>query len=485
MKNMIKVGMVIFLSAFTLNVSLAQNKDRVETLKRDFQYLIRTGKWQEAEQKMIIFYNQYPANPTELDRVEKYEVDKFSSTIKAAIYAEERSYNAIKKDKSLKLCQAYLDKYPYGKYRSEVQSIFRKEKEESAWRTAKSKGSISAYYEYLDNFPNGNYATIATETINRWDENAYNKAISEGTQDDLNYYLNNYPRGKYITAVRNKLTERKEYDVYMYAKNHNYIEDYETYIKTYPQGKYASEVNRIIENSYYKFGNDAYSSKEYRSAKDYYETYLSKYPNGTYSSEVRSKIKRCKRRINQTSAGFIAYSYDANCPVGISFGKLNRKLIGFYGTLRINKDLFTSLNGTIDNIGNKELKRFDNAVQHYDLQKTKVPNAAGSFGLTFKVAYPLYSYLGVGVIYTSTYHKWEASNEGYLLKDADRKYWLRNTDMSAFNIYPEVGLILKISNFLILKYGVMYLVPEIKALNTNKYFKNKHFIQQFGIGFQL
>lgn len=422
--------------------------------------LVNIEDWRQAKIEITTYYGLNP----DKELVEYQEIVKLEKTIENKIYEEEQLYLSAKSNKSVSQYQSYLNTYPYGKYRSEVQNLLGNQKDENAWDRAKNKRRTSAYYEYLDNFPNGNYATTATEKIKRWDKEAYEKAISEGTQEALNHYLNNYPRGEYRSTVRNKLTERKEYDVYMYAKNHNYIEDYEAYIKKYPDGKYATEVKRVIENSYYKFGNKAYASKKYSNAKGYYETYISKFPYGTYSSDVRSKLKKCQRKLNQRSASFLMYTYDSESPIGISIGDINKNRAGYYLNLKMNPEIFNGIDvlWTIDNQGNSD--------SPWDIDPTgeiKNGNISLSGGVTFKIAYPLWGYIGGGIGYFPQY---EEVDEYDSSGDLYETVWMKNTDETSVGFFPEGGLKLKVANALVLKYGIMY----------------RHgLIHQFGFGFQL
>jgi len=402
----------------------------------------------------------------EKERLSKASKEKFQNLAikKEKQDKEPEIYNDAIITGTVNSYQHYLTLYPNGKYILEIKKLLENQKDNNAWEKAKNKRSTSAYYVYLETFPNGNHATSAKETIKHWDKKAYEKATADGTQDALNYYLNNYPRGEYRRTVRNKLTQRKEYDVYMYAKKHNYIEDYETYIRKYPTGKYLLEVNRVIENSYYKFGNEAYALKNYIKAKKHYEAYISKFPNGTYSYEVRNKIIKCQRKLNQRSASFLMYTYDSQSSIGISIGDINKNRAGYYLNLKMNPKIFTGFN---------VLYKIDDTGSHDrpgDVVRTggvKYANISLSGGVTFKIVYPLWAYIGGGGGYFPVY---EHANTYYSTGEFWEEDWLKNTDQTKFGLFPEVGLKLKVSNALVIKYGIMY---------------RKVIIHQFGVGFQL
>lgn len=406
--------------------------------------LVNIEDWRQAIIEVTIYYGLNPDSSL----VEFQEIVNHEKNIKTQIYEEEQLYSSCKSNNSVSQYQSYLNKYPFGKYREEVQNLLDNQQDENAWERAKSYRSISAYYEYLDNFPNGNYATSATETIKSWDKEAYEVAISQGTQEALIYYLNNYPRGEYEDTVRYKLYEKTEFNLYTYAKNRDNIEDYEAYIKEYPYGKYTSEVNREIENIYYKFGNAAYALKKYSEGKGYYETYISKFPIGTYSTEARSKIKKCQRKLNQRSAGYWMITYDSEGSFGFSLGTINKNKVGGYGNFKMNPEIFTFPTYDIDDAGNSTW--IGDVVRTGDV---RYGNMCISGGLTFKIGYPLWAYIGGGAGSFSVY---EQGNLYFSNGDFDEE-WFKNTDKTKyFQLFPEGGLKLKVADTLVIKYGIMY-----------------------------
>ena len=416
--------------------------------------------WRRAKTEIANYYNLNP--DTQL--AEYQEMVKLEKEVENKIQEEEQLFANAKYNKSVSEYQSYLEQFPYGKYRSEVQVLLSKQKDENAWQKAKKNGSIAAYYNYLKKYPDGKYANTATANIKVLDKEAYENAVSEGTQQSLNYYLFHYPRGEYRDIVKRKLDEKIEYDVYMHARNHNYIEDYEDYIKKYPQGKYASEVNRVIENYYYKSGNRELSSKNYYKAYNYYNTYLSKFPYGSYNEEVRKKRKKSEKLYNQRSAVFSMLTIDSDIALGYSAGRINKDRLGGYANLSFNFDIFTEFDYTytIDNAGNSD--------DPSDIEPTgEIQNArlAISGGITYKILYPIWGYTGIGFGYFPQYVE---AREYYDHGNSYDKIWLKNTDESSYSAFPETGLFLKLSDSFVFKYGIMY---------------HKGIIHQFGFGWQV
>lgn len=404
--------------------------------------------WRKAKTEINVYYNLNP----DKELVEYQEIAKLEKEVSAKINEEENLFQSARQQRSVSQYQSYLNQFPYGKYRNEVSELLRTQNDENAWNAAQSKNSTASYYAYLESYPNGNYSVLAKATIERWDNEAYEKAVNDGTQEALNYYLSNYPKGQYRNVISNTLKDRIEYDTYLQAKTTNIITDYESYIKKYPNGKYSAEVNQIIENSYFSYGKEAYKNKNYSSAKDYYNTYLSKYPNGYYNEEVNQQLKKTGRKLKQSNAGFFMYNYDTQSPIGISFGNLKaRKVVGCYFTVKMNSNIFTGFKSTykIDNTGDN-----DSPWRTEVTDEIKKANVSGSFGLTFRVVYPLYLYAGAGIGYYPEYVKVNTfSSSNNTPGDPE---WMKNTDESKVGFFPEGGLMLKVVNAVVLKYGVSY-----------------------------
>ncbi len=308
--------------------------------------------------------------------------------------------------------------------------------------------------------------------------NKYKNAISEGERfyqrKMYNEAIISYrkafefmPNDSYATAkvqlATDKLNEQIEFNAYNKAKQSNYIEDYENYVRKYPYGKYASEVKNILEGGYYRFGNESYKAKNYSEAKNYYEKYLNKYPNEKFSAEVKAKLNICYRKLNQNSTAFYMYNYDKINPLGFSMGSLLINQVGLYLNLKMNTEIFTEfdIDGETDNYTSDELSGI------YPTGEIKEGNAALSFGLTYKIVYPLWAYVGGGAGYYALYEFYDEHDYNEYFYGSG---WLRNSEESGFKIFPEGGVILKISNAVVLKYGVIY---------------NEEIIHQFGFGIQF
>lgn len=439
---------------FVSFTAFGQSKDRVEKLINEFEILIESKNWQLAKQKIDRFYSNYPFEPSELDKVEKYEVDRFNRTVTEAIYGEDRMYAEIKRNNSESQCETYLLKYPYGQYRSEVQRILNEATEGKAWNTAKYYNSISSYNEYLRKYPNGSHKTDAVNAKIKLDEDAYKTAQSNNTSSSYQSYLYTFPYGKFAAEARIKLAEKKDEELYKAAKASNQLTDFEKYINTYPNGNYASEANNTIMISYIHYGDKQFDDNNWYSAKGYFEKYVSRYPNGPKASYAREKIEKCNRKINSGSRPdrwYFSYHFDDSLGFfGFSTGTINQRSLGFYTSMRMN-------------FGHKQViydyyptTNFVEGIWDNDDITLNGDFVTGTFfssvGFTYGVFNPVWIYGGVGMSITNYYvgiDKWYSDGSLY---ESD---WARVKEIPAYAPHVEAGLQMDLWG-LNLRYGISY-----------------------------
>ena len=158
------------------------------------------------------------------------------------------------------------------------------------------------------------------------------------------------------------------------------------------------------------------------------------------------------------------YAYDQESPIGISFASLELGTMSYYLTVKGNPAIaqatdvlytitdagYTDRPGTVTRTGN-----------------TKNANICISTGMTFKIAYPIWGKIGLGYGYFPVYEEADCyfSTGSYWEMD-----WLKNTDQTKQSLYPEAGLLLKLGNKVVLKYGAYYL---------------DGITHQFGLGFAI
>lgn len=328
-----------------------------------------------------------------------------------------------------------------------------------------------AYEKALDIRRNDTEATVKLQHIK--EEMAWKKALDSGYLSDMEQYVIGYPNGKYIAKANeilrvNYLRLSKNY----YAQdNETQLEDmYESFTKHFPRDP-DKQIEHFLTEIYIRHADSLYKIKNWESAANHYERYLKILPKGPKASFSSSRIKKIeqlqKRIVNQTSSGFLIYTYNEISPIGLSFGHLDNKGagLGYYINIKMNKHIFKEFNG-LENTDTDELANL-HLPDSYNGESEK-GNVAMSGGLTFKIIYPLWGYGGVGLGYNAQYEKvyFHFTDES---KTPDHE-WMRNKDFEKIDFFPEGGLLVKPGKTFVLKYGIMY---------------NKKAIHQFGIGFQL
>lgn len=132
--------------------------------------------------------------------------------------------------KASNLLQRYLDIYPDGKHKAEV--------EEYIWRTAIERNDMSSYMAYLSNYPQGGHATEVDDKV--WEIAKAKNSISA--------YLNFFPNGNHIDEARDLITIRQaEEEAWLDAQSIDTPEAYQRYVDAYkPRPLHVIEANQRI-----------------------------------------------------------------------------------------------------------------------------------------------------------------------------------------------------------------------------------------------
>ena len=193
-----------------------------------------------------------------------------------------------------------------------------------------------------------------------------------------------------------------------------------------------------------------------------------------YDNQVRKKNNKRTRKSNQRSAEYLMYNLDNKSPIGISFGYIDKKFTGYYLNLKLHPAWMYKGWGVIYKIDNQGFTDA-NPSSGWSCDQTgniKKGNIALSGGITHKIIYPVWAYLGAGLGYFPQYDEVNQSLYG----DLYETYWMRNTDESRMGGWLEGGIKLKISSDIVLKYGIGFNV------RGGIYDGIPH---QFGLGFQF
>lgn len=454
-----KIEAMLFMAYYN-NQEYAKAKIAFETLKRMVPASVKNSETfalykitgEELDTKLAEiqadFEKEQNKRPPSLFTEEQYankntykegRIKKANEKIQDKI-KEEELYKSAKMNKSVSTYGEFLSSFPKSDYFNEIQELLLFQKEEDLWVQSKSQHTVTSYYEYLSSYPSGKYQSLAKTGIESLDKLGYEKAISIGTQESLNYYLVNYKKGEYRGLVREKLNERIEYDIYMHAKTNSSIENYETYIKQYANGKYASEVNNVIKNSYFRFANEAYASKDYTNAISNYSKYINNYPGGEDIDKARKGLKKASAKSKQTSSGYFGFTYESQGTYGLTLGRLKKDGIGLYTNLRVSPDVLAL------NFNEAEVELSEDEIP----EDEKIAIASLSVGISYPVYYPVWLYVGAGANYQQ-----RLTDEF----DDNTFYKLEGEEQLAF--YPEGGIKVRFGKRFAIIAGVVFLRGEM------------------------
>lgn len=272
----------------------------------------------------------------------------------------------------------------------------------------------------------------ATKTIN----------IVEGEVFEVN---ENLPRGKkvtisaksrktliYVDGVRlgyspvTKTLSFGKHKISLDRGGEEYSREFEVSDKGDSNLYFITDADALLDKA-----DNTYKNGRYEYSQNKYEQYLELYPNGDRSNYVARRLNKLYNSKQEKNSYFMYYHFDKVSQFSFGGGYLDKNEIGWYGAFKMG-------------IGDME----------YDYTELNM-YAVG--GITYKIFYPLWFNLGLGTGFRSIYN-FDVDGTG---DDYEYDKW---------EIFPEVGLNIKISDFLFLKYGIQY---------NNK---DGGIMSQFGIG---
>ncbi len=324
---------------------------------------------------------------------------------------------------------------------------------------AKNKENITKIIRIEDNTNNTFTFTIEGEQTD-WQRISNSKNIPQ-----LEEYASKYPNSRFIKQLNERILyykAKKKYDASLYKR----------YVQEYPSGEFITEASFFLESYYIKNADQATSK---HTSKYYYEQYLKLFPDGSKSKYAKYKIKKINniekkeekkavakaRRIKKTGGGFLAYSYDKFSRFGLTYGLLKTSDIGWYAKIKTNY-FWTDFFAWTEKDYNYNT---DYTGKHVNW------NFYFSTGITFKLFYPLWVYLGGGGGYEMEIYEYEYGydnivNTSYTKSPRPESY--------GWHSLIDSGVLLKIGNKIVFKYGIIY--------GDYNYYQPLH---QFGAGIML
>lgn len=330
--------------------------------------------------------------------------------------------------------------------------------EEEAFQYALNNNSVETIRTFLKRYPDNPKNQTLKDLLVKKEDEAYQEATTSDEVVKYESYLQKFPNGKYKDDVAQKLEVAKEKVAYDAVVNYKGESTAMSYLTKYPNGKYQAQTKEVLEETLFREGNEYYEQENFAQAKNKFTTYKEILPQGKNILEVDKKLAQIEKKMNRqetidnrTNANYFMLTGTTNEAFGFEFGRVSLKGLSTYFNMTANADVF-------------KLKMADDALEIDSLEDApddyKNPFLTASFGFTFKIAYPVWFYVGGGVRY-----------QEFFAEDAeDELVYFKVEDQKNFSFFPEAGLKLKIGKAIVLKAGTQYMDEE--------------FSYQFGIGIQ-
>ncbi|WP_026705137.1 outer membrane protein assembly factor BamD [Flavobacterium soli] len=331
-------------------------------------------------------------------------------------------------------------------------------KEEDAYQYALNNSNVETIRSFLKQYPANPKNGTLNDLLIQKEEETYKEAITSNQVGKYENYQQKFPNGKYKEEVVQKLAVAKEKAAYDLILSNKDASTAQRYLSQYPDGKYKNEAKDILEEILFREGNEYFENDDLTNAKYKFDTYKETLPEGKNRLEVDKKLAQIEKKMNKqatvdnrTTANYFMLTATTNEAFGFEFGRVSLKGLSTYFNLAGNADVFSLKMGEAV----AEIESLEDAPDDY-----KNPFLTASFGFTFKIAYPVWFYVGGGVRYQEFFAE-DADDEVVLFEVKEEKN---------FSFFPEAGLKLKIGKAIVLKAGTQYMDEE--------------FSYQFGIGIQ-
>jgi outer membrane protein assembly factor BamD (BamD/ComL family) len=439
----------IFILVFFVASTFSRlNAQEVTSVVYQVERFMNKGNWHEARKTLTDFYKTLPVSGLSEAQISvRNELQRLEFRVDAVIRLEEANYAQISNQASVKECDVYLNTYPFGKYRVEVQ-----------WAKAKLLNTISGYTEFITLNPFSALANDARTRLAAFEEGSIEKARKSNSLVAFQEYLSNYPSGVYVKEAQQKVTELREEEAFKLAQSTNTIAAYERFLANYPTGKYASDVQNTMEKTYLDAGNAYFLQKNWSYAITSYQAFVDKFPSSSSRLFVEERIKSANRKISfaPQSMTYLSFERDNLSQIGLGIGAITKNGGGFYYKIRFTKDMFGrgGILYTIDGDGYTSTlteSRLTNDVQYN--------NMGIMMGFNFKIYNPISAYVGGGVLNEALYY--ESDEYEFGSGSYKRTVWLKYTETQLTKFIGEAGIMANVLQKGIAKAGITYYEKEV------------------------
>ena len=235
----------------------------------------------------------------------------------AAQRMELELWDSIKGSARVEDFQAYLGKYPEGRFAALTRSIIgqltalSQEREElQAWESVKDSTKMEVFQAYLATHPEGRFAERARRSIQelaalareREELQAWQSVKDSTKAEDFQGYLKAYPEGRFAVLAGERLRQlaalaraRDEFQAWESIKDSVTTEDFQRYLKTHPEGRFAERARRSIRElatlAQEREELQAWESVKDSTKTEVFQAYLATHPEGRFAERARRSIQ--------------------------------------------------------------------------------------------------------------------------------------------------------------------------------------------------
>ena len=277
------------------------------------------------------------------------------------------------------------------------------------------------------------------------DESVWNMAININRVD----YYQGYEKGatlkKHLEEARQRIAALLLIEGEK-AASRQQVSDMEKYldqvINNYGNMQQKQKAKEIKCNGFVN------SARYYAGIKEYYaQNRASKYfalagtncEGQRFEAQVASANKLSKK-YSHPSGGFLNFVRDEISTLGLSVGRINNQKLGGYWTMRMKEYFSDKAYYTVNN-NNQLTGNINTNIRRSLGKEVKNTNIEALIGVTAKLTYPLWLYLGVGIAENNTLWLMNEYNSSNTLTGTG---WAKNTDLSGTDIVMEAGVMMKL-----------------------------------------
>ena len=174
-------------------------------------------------------------------------------------YKDFTNFNYCSKNKRIKACKIYLDKFPQGRFRDEAR-ILRDSLDNAFYLKILRNGNSSDMYVYINK---AYYENYQTEVKAIYHDTLLHQALRTQELWTIKHFIDYFPNDSLRPVFDSILEEKYFQKIAINYKNKKYswaIDNANTYLKSFPEGKYKQEANKML----YKAKRwDRFLDKEY------------------------------------------------------------------------------------------------------------------------------------------------------------------------------------------------------------------------------